>query len=249
MHRRSFIAGLAATGLGACRLSPASGGDPTAARLFSRVSPPTESPTPGLERLGLVAIGRDGLLYVPQSYSPSVPMPLLVLLHGAGGQSSNWFGSYGTRAEAHGFIALAIDSRAPTWDAIYADGFGPDVQFIDLALTATFKRCNIDPARIVLGGFSDGASYALSLGIANGSLFSRLVAFSPGYIVGAPPQGKPGIFVSHGTLDPVLPIGSTSRTIVPRLRQDGYQVQYVEFPGTHEVPAAISEQAIDWMLA
>jgi phospholipase/carboxylesterase len=221
--------------------------DGQSVRLSARVTAPTESPTLGLERLGLIAIGRDGLLYVPRTYRPEAPMPLLVLLHGAGGAAANFFGAWGTRAESHGLIVLAIDSRARTWDAVLG-GFGPDVQFIDRALSATFRQCAVDPARIALGGFSDGASYALSLGLANGGLFRRIVAFSPGFISDAPAQGKPQIFVSHGTADPILPIRSTSRVLVPLLERDGYQVEYVEFEGGHGVPPEIAERAITWML-
>jgi phospholipase/carboxylesterase len=35
---------------------------------------------------------------------------------------------------------------------------------------------------VALGGFSDGASYALSLDLTNGDLFASLIAFSPGFI-------------------------------------------------------------------
>ena len=47
-------------------------------------------------------------------------------------------------------------------------------------------------------------SYALSLGLANGDLFTHVIAFSPGFITPAPPSGRPPIFVSHGTADQVL---------------------------------------------
>ena len=67
---------------------------------------------------------------------------------------------------------LAPDSRGTTWDAI-REGFGDDVTFIDRALEHVFARVSIDPARVTVGGFSDGASYALSLGLANGDVFPR----------------------------------------------------------------------------
>jgi predicted esterase len=37
--------------------------------------------------------------------------------------------------------------------------------------------------------------------------------------------------------------------IVPELRNAGYDVTYREFDGGHEVPAEISEEALDWFLA
>jgi phospholipase/carboxylesterase len=143
---------------------------------------------------------------------------------------------------------LAIDARDVTWDRIRGS-FGPDVAFLDRAMGHVFDRVHVDPERIVLGGFSDGASYALSLGPANGNLFSRIIAFSAGF--SRPPEGRvgrPGIFVSHGTRDAILPVRNARDTIVPTFRSEGYDVEYVEFDGGHEVPREISGQALDWFL-
>jgi phospholipase/carboxylesterase len=143
---------------------------------------------------------------------------------------------------------LVPESRASTWDVILS-GFGPDVAFIDRALQFTFDRCRIDPARVALGGFSDGASYALSLGVSNGDLFTHLVAYSPGFMQTENPiVGLPKVFVSHGTSDPILPITASRDNIVPTLRDAGYDVTYTEFAGGHTVPAEISEAALDWFL-
>lgn len=102
--------------------------------------------------------------------------------------------------------------------------------------------------RVALAGFSDGASYAISLGLPNGDLFSHVIAYSPGFSRETAPTGRPRIFVSHGTNDGVLPIAATSRTIVPALRASGYTVDYTEFSGGHEGPASITTQALDWFL-
>ena len=208
------------------------------------VADPT--PTPGAGQLGLGDV-RDGWMYVPESYSPATAAPLFIGLHGAGGASNDWT-SYAARAEARGMILLAPDSRSSTWDLVRGS-FGPDVDFLDRALKHTFERTRIDPARIALGGFSDGASYALSLGVSNGDLFSHLVAYSPGFLRPSDPVvGKPLVYVSHGTRDGILPVSSSRNLIVPTLREDGYDVTYQEFDGGHEVPAAISESALDWFL-
>jgi predicted esterase len=57
------------------------------------------------------------------------------------------------------------------------------------------------------------------------------------------------IFVSHGTLDAVIPVENTRENIVPTLRALGNDVTYREFEGAHGVPAEISEAALDWFLA
>ena len=120
-------------------------------------------------------------------------------------------------------------------------GYGPDVAFIDAALTLTFSRYSVDPGRLGVEGFSDGASYALGLGLSNGHLFSHVLAFSPGFLSVIDREGSPRIFVSHGTSDSILPIDQCSRRIVPELRGQKYDVEYVEFEGDHEVPSGDRE--------
>lgn len=213
-------------------------------RLTARPGLPDLDPELGASQLGIGSL-RDGLLYVPTSYSSDTPMSLFVALHGAGGAGSAW-GSYNARAEARGFILLTPDSRDATWD-VALGGFGPDVEFIDQALAHTFRRCRVDPARIALAGFSDGASYALSLGVSNGDLFSHLIAYSPGFYLPSPPiVGRPPVFLSHGLRDPVLPVTTSRDFIVPSFRAEGYEVTYEEFDGGHEVPPPITELALDW---
>ena len=153
----------------------------------------------------------------------------------------------GRAAEAHGIVVLAPDSRGGTWDVIRED-YGEDVAFIDRALGEVFHTCRIDPARITLAGFSDGASYALSLGLLNGALFRDIIAFSPGFAMPAQSEDAPSIFISHGREDPVLPIERCGRRIAVRLRSLGYAVDYREFSGGHVVPPIWSRRrfAASW---
>ena len=74
-----------------------------------------------------------------------------------------------------------------TWDVI-GWGFGPDVAFLDAALAKLFESVVIDTGRIATAGSSDGASYAISLGLTNVALFSDIIAFSPGFA--APSRAK-----------------------------------------------------------
>jgi len=206
----------------------------------------------GEQRLGLDA-RRDGVLFVPasadslrQGSGQAERVPLLVLLHGAGGSGESVLRRIRAAAEEAGVAVLAPDSRESTWDAVHV-AFGPDVAFIDRALARVFETLAVDPARVAIGGFSDGATYALSLGLVNGDLFQRVVAFSPGFLVSGLRVGKPLVFISHGTSDEILPIDQTSRTIVPGLRERGYEVVFREFEGGHEVPAAIAREGVAWV--
>jgi phospholipase/carboxylesterase len=185
------------------------------------------------------------VLYVPAGYQADRPAPLAVMLHGAGGNSAHGLGLLRRFADTSGMILLAPMSRERTWDIIGGD-YGPDIEFMDRALAQTFERYAVDPTRLAIGGFSDGASYALSVGLMNGDLFSHIIAFSPGFMAPLEKQGMPHIFVSHGTQDEILPIERCSRRLVPVLRQAGYEVQYHEFDGPHTIPPDIAQAAVDW---
>ena len=167
------------------------------------------------------------------------------MLHGAGGSARHTLVNSRPLADVTNTIFLAVDSRGVTWDVL-GGRFGPDIAFIDQALDWVFTRCAVDPTRLAIGGFSDGASYALSVGLANGDLFTQVLAFSPGFMLPPVVVGKPRVFISHGTNDQVLSIDSTSRTFVPQLLQAGYQVRYREFAGPHTVPLEVAREALEW---
>jgi phospholipase/carboxylesterase len=117
---------------------------------------------------------------------------------------------------------------------------------MDAALEAVLSRFPVDGEHIAVAGFSDGASYALSVGIMNGDLFTHVLAFAPGFMAPLQAVGAPLLFVAHGTLDMVLNIDRCSRRLVPKLKNAGYDVRYREFIGPHTVPQKIAREAIDW---
>jgi phospholipase/carboxylesterase len=184
----------------------------------------------------------DALLSLPERPAGKTPVPFVLLLHGAGGTARH---GLSVLAEPAGLALLAPSSAGRTWDLLEG-GLGPDVGVIDTALGEAFDRVAVDPARVAIGGFSDGASYALSLGLGNGDLFSHVLAFSPGFASPVARRGRPRVFVSHGLDDRVLPIERCSRQVVPRLRGAGYDVRYREFDGPHTVTPGIAAEAVAW---
>jgi predicted esterase len=206
-------------------------------RLTAR--PPATPPEGG--PAGLRHLGR-ALLYVPPGDGPK---RLVVTLHGATETPENALSLLRPYANDLGLILLAPKSQAVTWDVVAQGGFGPDVAAIERLLERVFAEYPVED--VAVAGFSDGASYALSLGLTNGDLFRSVVAFSAGFIALQKPRGQPRLFISHGTHDSVLPIGQTSRRGVPRLRAAGYTVHYREFDGDHEVPSRIAREAAVWL--
>ena len=219
-------------------------------RLLARPAPlpsGTTSTRKGLRPLGLSS-GRDGLLYVPEGYGTKDAAPLALMLHGAGGNARSGISHFLDLADEAGLVLLAPESRGRTWDVLVG-GYGPDVEFIDRALEQTFDRLAVDAGRLAVAGFSDGASYALSIGLTNGDLFTHVIAFSPGFAAPAGREGSPRLFVSHGVHDNVLPIDRCSRRIVPQLEREGYEVRYHEFDGPHTVPESAAREALEWFTA
>jgi phospholipase/carboxylesterase len=213
-------------------------------RLKARPIAATKTTAQGTSALGLGS-ARDAMLQMP-SKAVTGPVPLMVLLHGAGGAGERILRRLGPAGDAAGIALLAPDSRDSTWDGIRGD-FDQDVTFLNRALEKVFQMVAVDPMRLAIGGFSDGASYAVSLGLMNGDLFNRIVAFSPGFFVDGPPYGKPKVFVSHGTNDSILPISRCGRVVVQRLRSRSYDVTFREFNGEHEIPDAIAAEGMEWV--
>jgi len=228
VSRREFLA--AATSAPLLRMSPQNaGGDQTA---------------PGRYPLKL-GDDRDGFVYVPRDYKADTPTPLLVMLHGAGNTALSV--QYALPlADEFTVLVLAPDSRDErTWDGVLRS-WGPDVEFLSQAFGQTASRYTIDRTRVGVGGFSDGASYALSFGISFGDQFSRIISMSPGVMQPMAARGKPRIFISHGTRDPIMPIDDTSRKFVPKLKSLGYDVTYREYEGRHAPSPPIVREAFDW---
>ena len=166
--------------------APSAAAAPAAAASAASAAAAPLAPT-GVLKLGLAAgAGRDGYVYVPSTYSPEVPTPLIVALHGANKTAFNGMATVADAAAAAGAIVVAPSSRDPaTWD-MFGGGYGSDVAYVNASIAMVSDLYNVDPSRVAIQGFSDGATYALSLGLANGrnsnggGVFSHVIAFSPG---------------------------------------------------------------------
>ena len=189
---------------------------------------------------------RDAILQLPKS-APNAPLPLLLFLHGATQSAEDMFWYLDSAPDEAGVAILAPNARDTTWDAI-TDSFGPDVDFVNRALQRVFDTVVIDPARVAVGGFSDGATYAVALGLINGDLFKRVLACSPGFVIDAPTTGKPTFFISHGTRDNILPIDRCGRRVAADLKTRGYEVTFREFDGRHEIPKDVMLEGLRWLV-
>jgi phospholipase/carboxylesterase len=221
-----------------------------AARLTAR--PTASGPRPTVSTGGVHGLdlgpGPEVLVHDPAvADGDTGPLRLVLTLHGAGGTARGGLAPLLPLADAHRLLLVAPNSLDRTWDLISQGRWGSDVQRINQALTWVFATYPVDSTRLAISGFSDGASYALSLGLANADLFTHIIAFSPGFLVSTPRSGSPRVYLSHGRADTVLPIDQTTRRIVPRLQAAGIPTEVHEFDGPHTVPPEIAEDAVRWL--
>ena len=223
-------------------------GPDLAGRLHFRHRLPTREPLrPGRHDLSLFA-ERDAVLVVPEGLDPRKPCPLVVLFHGGGGNAARILPMLEEHAQAETFLLLVPQSLFPTWDIVIA-GHGPDRERVAAALDAVADRFLLDPRHLAFAGHSDGGSYALALGLANGDVVSHLIVSSAGFLSVHLQVGVPRIFLSHGTQDTQIPIDRSARVHVPALRAAGYPVHYVEYDGPHASRPAVVAQAVSFFLA
>jgi phospholipase/carboxylesterase len=216
--------------------------------LRARPTATTQRAPTGLQALNFGSKRDKSYFYVPQQYQPQQPSPLVLILHGAGGHARHPLPSLQTMADKAGVILVTPTSNWDTWDMIIGRAYAPDVELLDESLERVCNDYAVDPTHLAVGGFADGASCALSLGVTNSDLFTHVIAFSPGFLVPAARHEHPQFFISHGKNDDVLPIAACSRYIVSCLKYSGYEVDYREFDGGHTVPPDIAQAAVNWFI-
>lgn len=241
MDRRRFLVRTATGAAGwACATGSSSAQVPASPAVPAVTVPRGQSP------LGISDDGRDGVLFVPASYRDSVPAPLLIMLHGFGGWADEMKSTYAL-AEEFGVVLIVPESRQVTWGQ-GAPGFDPDVRYIGAAYRKVTSLVNIDPDRVGLGGRSDGAGYALSMGLAYGDIFNHLIVIAGGAMNPIRRKGTPKIFIAHGANDQTMPIDLTGRLFSKQLKDEGYSVTYREYEGGHGTPIAVVREAFVWLV-
>ena len=200
---------------------------------------------------GVSRIGKNAQAYRPKNVVAAAP--LIVLLHPAGGDAYRFLTDFKDIADRRGAILLALNSAGTTWDLQPRRGGGPsfgrDAANLDAALAELFAKAPVDRERVVLLGFSDGASYALSLGLANPQLFRAIVALSVGGVfMPTSVDETQRLFFAHGRRDPVLPFANVERRIVPGLERAGFEPRVHWFNGRHEIDPDALEDGLDFAL-
>lgn len=229
-------------------IDPALLGGPLTGRLsFRPGAAPTEAPlAPGRHELAF-GEGRDAVLVVPDGLDLSAPVPLLVMFHGAGGEANRVLPALVPQARARRFLLLAPQSMFVTWDIVIG-GHGPDLQRLEQALATVAAHFPLDPQRLAFAGFSDGGSYALSVGVTNGDVASHVIALSAGFMNTFSQAGRPRVFLAHGRSDRQLPIETSAHPHAKRLIDAGLDLTLQPFDGDHVIVPWVVGRAVEFFL-
>ena len=95
-------------------------------------------------------------IQIPATYDPSKAWPLLVTLHGAGGNGLDWIHTW-ARTAGSKYVILAPSTPKHTWSARQGH------YYVLTALRETIDALNVDSDRIFLDGMSMGAGGAFHL--------------------------------------------------------------------------------------
>ncbi len=175
---------------------------------------------------------RSYQLYVPKSYNPKTPAPLVITLHGYSSKPSDMVYSsrWNSLADKEGLIAVyPLAHGSPTYwrttgTSYPTESAEMDVQFISDIISDVESKYNIDAARIYINGMSNGGGMTIVLAC---HLADRLAAV--GSVAGAysypqdlcSPSRPIPVILFHGTADPAIPYdgGTSYGTIYPSVPQ------------------------------
>lgn len=181
-------------------------------------------------------------LYAPKSYDPARKFPAIVSLHG-GVSRTNLLpddvvnqirANVEKDADRHGWIIiLPMGQRGATWfDAV-------GMTNILAQLAAAKRRYNIDEDRVFLGGFSDGGSGALVMGLFDPTPWAGFFALSGNIVAAgmAPDDAFPAnlanrpVHAANGGVDPLFP-SALQKTFIDQLKAQGARITWTDYPAS-----------------
>jgi phospholipase/carboxylesterase len=196
-------------------------------------------------------------LYVPEYYTPDRSWPLVMALHGGSGNGRGFLWSWLRDARSHGAILVAPTATGPlpaktTWALMGDDTDTPNLaRMLDIVQA----RWNIDPARRLLTGMSDGGTFCYVNGLESASPFTHLApvaaTFHPLMAEMADAQRLHGlpIFLVHGKLDWMFQV-EVARQTRDALSAVGAAVTYTELDDlSHCYPREINAPMLRWLNA
>jgi len=192
------------------------------------------------------------VLLTPAQIDPSRRYPLVTVFHGAGRQDEMLVKACRGEPEARQALFLVPRSLQPTWDLIAGGQGQPDLEFLEYAWELIYRRYPIDAEKQAVVGYSDGASYALSLALSNPGFFDAALCWAAGFAmmdrnaVGAENR-RTRFYLEYGTADELFPFEQVALPMRENLEQAGYEVEFsVDEGGRHWPSGSFQREALDW---
>jgi phospholipase/carboxylesterase len=191
------------------------------------------------------------VLLTPSEIDPARRYPLFTVFHGAGRQDEMLVKACRDQPDLRQAFFLVPRSVDPTWDLIVG-GERNDLDFLEYAYDLIYRRYPIDVSRQVAIGYSDGASYALSVCLSNPRIFESALCWAAGFVAidrtsWKPDDPKPRFYLEYGTHDELFPFEQIAVPMRDNLRSAGYEVEFsVDQGGRHWPSGSFQGEALDW---
>lgn len=171
--------------------------DPTGTIAAAATSPPRPAvePAAGDHEIHLDHAGDDrrALLHAPSRYRPGRPVPLVVALHGrpSSAEELRRTTALDATADVNGFLVVYPDARDGSWNALECCAGADDVGFLKSLVGELVKTWGVDPDRVYVTGFSNGASMSYRLAVEASDIVAAIAPVSGGFY-GGPADTDPG---------------------------------------------------------
>jgi phospholipase/carboxylesterase len=193
-------------------------------------------------------------LYIPEYYTPDRAWPLVMALHGGSGNGRGFLWSWLRDARSRGAILVAPTATGgaskTTWALMGDDTDTPNLGRI---LDIVRSRWNVDPAKLLLTGMSDGGTFCYVTGLVSASPFTHLApvaaTFHPLMAEMADAERLRGlpVYLVHGKLDWMFPV-QVARQTQQVLAAAGADVTYRELDDlSHCYPREMNAPILDWL--
>ncbi len=211
------------------------------------------------------------LIKLPREFDPSRKYPLLIGLHGHGSNPEHMLGAMSDALKKEPLILAAPQGAYPSLAQYRGQRFSWEIQTQNRELwkagdplvvenlnevVRTIRgKCPV--SEVYFLGFSQGAAYAFLSGFAYPEMVAGVIS-----IGGLFPETdteysllrkkdiesgrKFRVFIAQGNSDRLLPRGSGAQTAA-RLQQYGYDVEYLEYEGGHEIGPELLKKIYAWM--
>lgn len=155
---------------------------------------------------------RTFITYVPSTYNPNTPVPLVLVLHGLtmSGNSIMSVTGFNTLAETNHFIAVYPDGLNNDWNF---GGTGAsntdDVSFLNALIDSMATHYNIAPDKLYSCGFSAGGFMSYRMACESGRCFAAIASVSgtmgTSVYTSCTPNHLCSVMQVHGTSDFIVP--------------------------------------------